>query len=118
MIVPSCVCRDEGYCENTSSCFRGTNKSSTFSLPGNGSNGSDLEVMLITFGSGTVEAIRAMDVAEVGGLKVNMSDGILLMTNQALRFPGKFEGILGLGLLESHNQTSPLTDGDGSDDSG
>jgi hypothetical protein len=62
------------------------------------SKSGQLEEMLITFGSGQVGAVVGVDVAKVGGLSTNMSDGILLMIEKALRIEGKFEGILGLGL--------------------
>lgn len=96
LIVPSCVCQDSGHCSNEDRCFRGTNKSSSFVLPQT-ANG-ELEATVVTFGSGPVQAVRANDVAQVGGLKVNMSDGVLLMIDQKLDLPGNFEGILGLGV--------------------
>merc|ERR1712110_251225 len=67
----------------------GTDKSSTF-----GVDMEDPEIML-TFGS--VAARIASDVAKVGELSVNMTDGILLMTQDLLLMEGNFEGILGLG---------------------
>merc|ERR1719343_218382 len=72
VIVPSCVCVESGACDGQNRCFRGKDKSSTFSLAA-GTNG-QVETVMITFGSGQVAAVRAFDVAKVGGLAVNMSD--------------------------------------------
>mmetsp|Transcript_92062 Transcript_92062/g.260098 ORF Transcript_92062/g.260098 Transcript_92062/m.260098 type:complete len:548 (+) Transcript_92062:108-1751(+) len=96
LIIPSCVCSQEGNCGKESACFTGTNRSSTFAL--NRTRGNELQVMQVTFGSGSVQTVLAFDVANVGGINVHMTDGILLMTNQALHLPGAFEGILGLGV--------------------
>jgi hypothetical protein len=104
LIVPSCVCSDAGKCDKQDRCFRGTNTSSTFMLPG--VEDDKLQVMMVTFGSGSVQAVRANDVVHVGGVQANMSDGILLMTDQALRLPGRFEGILGLGIPEQEQNTN------------
>lgn len=103
VIVPSCVCQEKGACDENDRCFRGTNKSSTFSL--RGLNASQLKVqqpkslpvVQMVFGSGAVRAIVATDVVKVGALKANMQDGLLLMVDHQLRMIGAFEGILGLG---------------------
>merc|ERR1719238_1888078 len=34
VIVPSCICKESGSCSKDDRCFRGTNKSSTFKMPG------------------------------------------------------------------------------------
>lgn len=63
----------------------------------------------MTFGSGTVASILATDVVQVGQVKANMKDGLLLMVDRReLRIAGKFEGILGLGPL-SKNEDDPQT---------
>jgi len=53
---------------------------------------------VITFGSGQIKGVIAMDNVSVGGKEVFMNDGLLLMVDQALDIAGPFEGILGLGL--------------------
>lgn len=103
LIVPDCVCNAMGYCDKKGRCFRGTNRSSTFALSKQPS-GAPIGIM-ITFGSGTIQAVIANETVRIGSLAVEMTDGILLMTQHALRFPGPFEGILGLGVpqpKESH----------------
>lgn len=94
LIVPSCVCQENGFCDEEDRCFKGTNKSSTFNIT-SGPEGPP--AILITFGSGMIEAVVAKDIVRVGEASVFMEDGVLLMTDQALNFPGPFEGILGLG---------------------
>lgn len=113
LIVPSCICSEQGSCDKENRCFRGTNKSSTFQLPGADTN--HLEVTMVTFGSGSVQAVRANDMVKVGGMSTNMSDGVLLMTDQALQLSGPFEGILGLGLPGAGTLPQKITMGsDGS----
>jgi hypothetical protein len=101
VIVPSCVCKESGSCNKKDRCFRGTNKSDTFSIMGlNTSTSSDhpkLPVINMFFGSGEIRAIVATDVVNVGGVKSLMKNSVMLMVDQALRISGKFEGILGLG---------------------
>jgi len=95
VIVPSCICAETpgAGCTQGDKCFRGSNRSSTFSLP------NKTKVISMTFGSGTVEAAIATDIVSVGDLEVNMKDGVLLMVNRAaLRIAGDFQGILGLGV--------------------
>lgn len=112
IIVPSCICREQGSCSEKDRCFRGTNKSSTFLLKG--FNSTQLQakmphhvpVVNMVFGSGPVQAVVATDVVEVGGLKAKMQDGVLLMVEHQLRMNGPFEGILGLG--QPKNETELL----------
>mmetsp|Transcript_16616 Transcript_16616/g.35079 ORF Transcript_16616/g.35079 Transcript_16616/m.35079 type:complete len:604 (+) Transcript_16616:74-1885(+) len=106
LIVPDCVCNLAGYCDKQGRCFRGTNKSSTFHLTTQGHDKKPIGIM-ITFGSGTVQAVVAKETVRVGGMAVNMKDGILLMTQHALRFPGPFEGILGLGVPQPKEVSHP-----------
>lgn len=114
LIVPSCLCQKAGRCNAGDRCFQGTNKSSTFLIQ---TGGDGPPATRITFGSGTIDAVVATDIVKLGVIKVNMSNGILLMTDQALDITGSFEGILGLGLprpeigSEKNVQTSKGTDG-------
>jgi len=91
LIVTSCVCTAHGYCGEENRCFTGSNKSNTFH------SDPEQQELVLSFGSGQIQAAEAVDVVSVAGVTVNMTDGILLMTDQALDFGGPFEGILGLG---------------------
>jgi hypothetical protein len=97
LIVPSCICQQGGACLQGEKCFTGTNRSSTFLLEVE--QGQPLSTM-ITFGSGSVEAVLANDVVSVGDLK-QFTNGILLMTNHRLNVK-EFGGILGLGVPNSN----------------
>mmetsp|Transcript_117845 Transcript_117845/g.375683 ORF Transcript_117845/g.375683 Transcript_117845/m.375683 type:complete len:527 (+) Transcript_117845:61-1641(+) len=118
VIVPSCLCNDAGRCDGNSSCFRGINHSSTFMLAdlvkagvavpaANFSQG--VPSVVITFGSGSIEAMVASDVVQVGSVSTQMANGVLLMVDQALNFGGKFEGILGLGIPRRAELEKQLT---------
>lgn len=102
VIILSCNCVDEGRCSSQDDCFRGTDKSSTFSV-GKLSDHEDQEVPSVTmsFGSGDIQAVIATDEVSVGGVKTSMENGLLLMVDKALNIDGPFEGILGLGLPAS-----------------
>eukprot|EP00927_Polykrikos_kofoidii_P086592 TRINITY_DN9748_c0_g1_i1.p1 TRINITY_DN9748_c0_g1~~TRINITY_DN9748_c0_g1_i1.p1 ORF type:complete len:721 (-),score=123.26 TRINITY_DN9748_c0_g1_i1:34-2196(-) len=108
VIVPSCMCVKFGKCSPHDGCFQGTNKSSTFSMVkvkkklNEKLSKSAVPMAVVTFGTGTIEAAIAQDVVDVGGVKGNMSNGLLLMVNKVLRMKGAFGGILGLGLPGSH----------------
>lgn len=91
LIVASCACMEAGSCDKESHCFTGTDKSTTFHAD------PEEPELVLTFGSGQIQAEEAVDVCQVAGVTANMTDGILLMTDQALDFGGPFEGILGLG---------------------
>jgi len=115
VIVPSCICVDQGSCSKEDRCFRGTNKSSTFFLEGFNStqlqeHGTPKQVPVVNmvFGSGPVQAVVATDVVEVGGLKTKMPNGVLLMVNNQLRMNGPFEGILGLGQPKNETEIRRL----------
>jgi len=103
--VTSCACVDEGFCYKNDKCFRGTNKSSTFAVSQglNGTNSKKADGPMgvsMMFGSGAVTSIIATDVAQIGGVKSVMDDGLLLMVDRRqLKITGRFEGILGLGPL-------------------
>jgi hypothetical protein len=97
LIVPSCICQDKGQCPKTDRCFRGTNKSSTFHLE------VDEEEkpisMVLSYGSGQIQGVVAQEKVGVGKVSRHLKDdGLLLMTDRALKISGQFEGILGLGL--------------------
>mmetsp|Transcript_70326 Transcript_70326/g.139422 ORF Transcript_70326/g.139422 Transcript_70326/m.139422 type:complete len:529 (+) Transcript_70326:69-1655(+) len=95
VIVPSCICSETpgSGCTLGEKCFRGTNRSATFSIS------DKFNAVQITFGSGTIEAAVASESVEVGSLHARMEDGVLLMVNRAaLRISGMFQGILGLGI--------------------
>lgn len=116
VIVPSCICVQDGHCSQDDRCFTGTDTSSTFNVSG-GAQGPLATV--ITFGSGPVEAVIASDIVRVGQVSIRMDDGLLLMVDQDLNIP-TFEGILGLGLPKdkrlplpevTHTPAPPPTDG-------
>lgn len=106
VIVTSCICMRSGSCSDENKCFQGMNHSSTFSFAG--LNTYDTKVtepqklkvpeVVLTFGSGQIEAIIATDIVTVGKISSKMNNGVLLMVDQALRMNGPFEGILGLGI--------------------
>lgn len=96
LIVPDCLCKTKGHCPKDMRCFTGTSRSSSFKLYRPDATGQPVQKML-SFGSGQILGAVAQDVVEIGGLKVNMTDGLLLMTDEALDIKGQFEGILGLG---------------------
>mmetsp|Transcript_2300 Transcript_2300/g.4335 ORF Transcript_2300/g.4335 Transcript_2300/m.4335 type:complete len:517 (-) Transcript_2300:31-1581(-) len=108
VIVPDCICGETpgAGCTPTDKCFRGTNTSSTFSLP------AKTKIVSMTFGSGTIQAAVAKDVVSVGDFKVTMEDGVLLIVNRAqLEIPGAFEGILGLGIPKDKAVMASLIQG-------
>lgn len=100
VIVASCICNDNGRCRKQDKCFRGTNRSSTFDMAGILPNG-QMTALVLTFGSGQIEAILASDMVRVGQVQTRMDSSVLLMVDQALAISGPFEGILGLGLPSS-----------------
>jgi len=94
VIVPSCICLETkgAGCSDNVNCFRGTNKSSTFSVS------RPVRAIRLTFGSGSIVTAIATDLVRVGDLSVTMEDGVLLMLDRAhLEIEGDFQGILGLG---------------------
>jgi len=96
VIVESCVCADTHRCSAENKCFRGTNRSASFSVrfPAFAPR----SAVVLTFGSGQIEAVVASDVVRVGGVQAALPDGLLLMVDRALDISGPFEGILGLGV--------------------
>jgi len=106
VIVASCLCSDAGRCRAEDKCYRGTNRSSTFRMPS--SFNGETPAIVLTFGSGQVEAVMATDLVRVGKVSTPMHDSVLLMVDQALSISGPFEGILGLGLPRSEEQDREL----------
>eukprot|EP00929_Paragymnodinium_shiwhaense_P032534 TRINITY_DN18017_c0_g1_i1.p1 TRINITY_DN18017_c0_g1~~TRINITY_DN18017_c0_g1_i1.p1 ORF type:complete len:569 (+),score=127.54 TRINITY_DN18017_c0_g1_i1:75-1781(+) len=98
LLVASCVCQDQGNCDRHDKCFRGTNRSSTFSLPSLNGQAGNFSSLVLSYGSGEVQAIVASDVVRVGGVQAQMDASLLLMVDKKLDFETAFEGILGLGL--------------------
>jgi len=118
LIIPSCICMNEGACDKQNRCFTGTNRSSTFELYMTEDTHNTVEEV-ITFGSGQIKGVIAKDNVSVGGREVFMDDGLLLMVDQALDLAGPFEGILGLGLpqkdkpeMEASETTMPPMEND------
>lgn len=108
LIVPSCLCQKSRKCATAERCFTGTNKSSTFKMdPGP-------ESMVLGFGSGQIQGVRARDVVRIGegqeSLQSCMDDGLLLMVDRALNIQGPFEGILGLGAPQGSIDTAMATE--------
>jgi len=99
VIIASCICSQEGECSIHDRCFQGTNKSSTFLLPSG-----QVPIISMEFGSGTIEAAVTTDVVKVGGTAATMEESLLLMVDRRLDIQGTFEGILGLGQLQSEFQ--------------
>jgi hypothetical protein len=96
VIIPSCICRQDGDCPKADRCFHGTGKSKSFFITKQNVSLIDME-----FGSGSIKAAISTDVVSVGGAVAKMDDGLLLMVGRQLDITGPFEGILGLGQLQS-----------------
>jgi hypothetical protein len=110
VIVTSCVCVQNQYCDAKDRCFKGTNHSSSFEVkekPVNKTSNKTAPMgVAMTFGSGTVMSIIATDVVQVGGLSTTLHDGLLLMVDRRLlNIEGEFQGILGLGPPDRTNNT-------------
>lgn len=97
VIIPSCVCRKSGECDDKDRCFKGTGLSSTFQIPAQ----EEIPLMSLEFGSGTIQAAVSTDVVKIGSVSATMQEGLLLMVDRHLDIDGPFEGILGLGQLQS-----------------
>lgn len=72
VIVTSCVCVKNQYCDARDKCFQGTNRSSSFVLKeytekrGNETTKAPMGISM-TFGSGTVRSVIATDIVKVAG---------------------------------------------------
>jgi hypothetical protein len=97
LLVPSCVCQQNGKCPVTDRCFTGTNRSSTFQVEYDQKTNHPVSIVL-TYGSGQIQGIIVQDNVNIGGVADFLSDGLLIMTDRALNMAGPFEGILGLGI--------------------
>jgi len=111
VVVSSCFCvqpsRGKKKCpKEKTNCFKGQNRSSTFSIPG--AKNSAVPLVELSFNSGKVEAVIASDVVRVGRVSTDMDNGLLLMVDQALEVKGPFQGILGLGLPRPSVQETAL----------
>lgn len=96
VVVTDCVCLEDGGCPLKGPCFQGTNKSATFALD-KGPKGS-VEIVSLTYGSGTVQTVIGTDVVQVGKASALMKNGVLLLVDRRqLRISGQFEGIVGMG---------------------
>lgn len=109
IIVASCGCVASGACieEETAQCFKTKGKSSSSTYEA-ASFASPKHPALLTmeFGSGMITTEVVSDVVTVGGVKVKMNDGLLLMVDKQLDFSGPFEGILGLGIPQQRSTPS------------
>jgi hypothetical protein len=95
VVVNSCVCRETGHCGPESRCFWGKN-STSFHFKAN--DDGEAPAVGLSYGSGDVLTVSSCDRVAVGRMSAQMEGGLLLITNQALRIAGTFEGILGLGV--------------------
>eukprot|EP00747_Dinoflagellata_sp_TGD_P161741 gnl/TRDRNA2_/TRDRNA2_178559_c0_seq1.p1 gnl/TRDRNA2_/TRDRNA2_178559_c0~~gnl/TRDRNA2_/TRDRNA2_178559_c0_seq1.p1 ORF type:complete len:536 (+),score=112.31 gnl/TRDRNA2_/TRDRNA2_178559_c0_seq1:81-1688(+) len=95
LIVPSCFCKQHHDCDGAKGCFH-QDSSSTFTLS-TADKGGPVGV-LMSYGSGDIEAVVASDTVSVGGVEAVMKNTLLLMTtDKDLELSGEFSGILGLG---------------------
>jgi len=95
VIVQSCICKEMHACpEEFGKCFRGTGRSSTFSINATEASANSF---VMSFGSGDILVVKASDEVVVGDARAYMNSSLLLMVKQALKISGQFEGILGLG---------------------
>ncbi|CAJ1343879.1 unnamed protein product [Effrenium voratum] len=100
VIVQSCICKDKHWCPSEfGKCFKGTGRSSTFSIEmeENEVGQEGVTGFVMSFGSGDILVIKASDRVEVGTAAAFMNESLLLMVKQELSIRGQFEGILGLG---------------------
>lgn len=106
VIIPDCACAETGgACMKDEPCFRGTKRSSSFSILEDAEGKGRLISM--TFGSGTIRAMLATDIVSAGSLRAKMAGGILLIVDRRnLKIAGAFGGILGLGLPRDHGRMS------------
>jgi len=96
VIVKSCICGNfSKICAAQPECFQGTGRSTTFVAPKKGWQDS---LIIRSFGSGDIITAVSTDVVQVGKVSAMMKEGLLLMIDRKLMFPGPFEGILGLGI--------------------
>lgn len=88
VLIPSCACVKDGFCSPEDNCYQ-------WKVPPTDMT----SAIRLTFGSGSVDAVAATDIVQVGSLKAKMEHSLLLMVRNELDLGGtSFEGILGLGL--------------------
>jgi hypothetical protein len=104
VVVTSCVCQETGHCAKDSRCFWAKN-SESFRVELSEDTQEAPEVGL-SYGSGDVLTVSSSDKVGIGPLLATMEGGLLLITNQALRISGTFEGILGLGVPGTANSVA------------
>lgn len=93
-VVESCVCKDMGFCETSSHCFKGSDSaSSTFNMD------ADAVSYVVSYGSGDLMVTKASDVVRLGKVEARMDGSLMLMTESQMDIPPP-EGILGLGIPE------------------
>lgn len=97
LLIASCMCQAQSHCATSDKCFRGSHNASTSFNLATDDDGVDAPSVILTYGSGVVQAVVASDVVTVGGVSANMSETLLLMVDKELDFDTAFEGILGLG---------------------
>eukprot|EP00928_Gymnodinium_smaydae_P094738 TRINITY_DN7_c0_g2_i1.p1 TRINITY_DN7_c0_g2~~TRINITY_DN7_c0_g2_i1.p1 ORF type:complete len:654 (+),score=114.04 TRINITY_DN7_c0_g2_i1:108-2069(+) len=100
VIIPSCVCRQSGECPGSDQCFESHRRFSWHMLFGRHQDDSDV-VMDLEFGSGSIKAEVTSEAVRLGAIEASMHEGLLLMVGRHLDITGSFEGILGLGMLQS-----------------
>lgn len=96
VVVAACECMANKRCDARNRCFSSMPQASTSLRIKNVDK--SFPSVLMTFGSGQIQALIASDYVTVGNVRSFMPDGVMLMVDQALRMSGPFEGILGLGL--------------------
>eukprot|EP00928_Gymnodinium_smaydae_P080022 TRINITY_DN63828_c0_g1_i1.p1 TRINITY_DN63828_c0_g1~~TRINITY_DN63828_c0_g1_i1.p1 ORF type:complete len:565 (-),score=108.01 TRINITY_DN63828_c0_g1_i1:53-1747(-) len=94
VIIPSCVCGQSGECPSNDACYRG--QSSMLAI-----QRGDVPLVDMEFGSGSIKAAITTAQVRVGRTVASVKDGLLLMVGRHLDITGDFEGILGLGQLQS-----------------
>lgn len=100
LVIPSCECVRLGTCSGR--CFTGTDHSETFKIPPY----EEMQALQLSYGSGDITAVLSTDFIQIGKIRAEMKNGLLLMIQQKLDFydeSTRFEGVLGLGTPRSGN---------------
>eukprot|EP00439_Symbiodinium_sp_Y106_P083865 s8_g24.t1 len=97
VIVTHCECMSNSCFGSSGNCFTGTNRSSTFDVPRDGSGAP--RAVTMTFGSGMIYGVVGTDVVTVGQESATMNGSVIFMYDHELDTAiSDFEGIFGLGL--------------------
>lgn len=107
LVIPSCLCNTAGNCNKENACMI-AKESSTLHFYDPAHNGSYL-IKDLMYGSGPIETVVVTDMAHIGPVKTEMSNQLLLMTDERLNFGGEFEGIVGLGVPEASSGPATQT---------